>query len=87
MTYGGHGGDKSDDQLRVIMGGGLKMRAVEEKVEVTLPRDFIAGDKRVGDGSDDSFLKQYEPALIKAVTAFADMLQPAAGTAEVTVKL
>ena len=87
VTYGGHGGSRCDEQLRVIMGGGLKMRTVEQKVEITLPRDFIAGERRVGDGGDDSFLEQYEEALTKAVTELAGMLQPAAGAStEAAVK-
>ena len=78
VTYGGHGGSRCDDQLRLVMGGGLKMRPVDERVQITLPRQFIAGERRVGDGGDDSFLENYVAALTKAVTALVGLLEPAA---------
>lgn len=35
VTYGGHGGDKCADQLKVVLGGGLKMKVVEPVVKLT----------------------------------------------------
>ena len=81
VTYGGHGGHRCDEQLRLVMGGGLKMRVVQQKVQLTLPREFIAGERRVGDGQDDGFLEQYEAALSRAVNELVDLLQPAAAAA------
>ena len=34
VTYGGHGGDKVDAALRIVLGGGLKMKVVEHKVNL-----------------------------------------------------
>jgi len=78
VTYGGHGGNRCNEQLRMVMGGGLKMRTVEERVEIVLPREFITGERRVGDGGDDSFLEKYEVSLTRAIDALVGMLQPAA---------
>ena len=37
VSYGGHGGDKADDALRLTMGGALKLRIVEQRVQLTFP--------------------------------------------------
>lgn len=37
VTYGGHGGDKCEAQLRVVLGGGLRMRLAGARVNLTFP--------------------------------------------------
>ena len=78
VTFGGHGGGRCDEQLRVVLSSGLKMRVVEEKVQIVLPHDYIMGARRIGDGGDDTFLEQYEAPLATAIGRLAAMLQPAA---------
>ena len=82
-TFGGHGGGRCDEQLRVVLGSGLKMRVVGERVQIVLPHAYIMGDRRIGDGGDDTFLEQYEAPLTTAISRLAAMLQPAAETTKV----
>jgi NAD(P)H-dependent FMN reductase len=61
FTLGGHGGGKCAEQLRMVCGGGLKMRVVDKMVRVTLPGEYIRGDKRVqGKGEGEEWLGGYE---------------------------
>ncbi len=42
VTYGGHGGDKCGEQLKVILGGGIDMHVVENAVNLSFPsREFM----------------------------------------------
>ena len=42
VSYGGHGGGKADDALRAVLGGGLKMRVAEGRVNLTFwGRDVV----------------------------------------------
>jgi len=42
VTYGGHGGDKCAASLKIILGGGIDMRVVEQPVCLAFPgRDFL----------------------------------------------
>ena len=86
VTYGGHGGGKCGDALRIVLQGALKMAVVEHKVEISLPRDYITGARRVGDGQDDTFLEQYESAVTDAVHELAGKLQTVAGISEASGK-
>lgn len=69
ITYGGHGGGKAGLQLRQVMQGGLHVKLVSQgDLEITLPREYIAGESRVSCGNDghndwkikDDFLSKYE---------------------------
>lgn len=47
VTYGGHGGVHSAEQLRTVLGGGLRMRLVEAPVCLTFPsRDVVVRSTR-----------------------------------------
>lgn len=42
VAYGGHGGDKCSEAMKVVLGGGLDMRVVEETVNLSFPgRDVL----------------------------------------------
>ncbi|KAM0748713.1 flavoprotein [Meredithblackwellia eburnea MCA 4105] len=58
VTYGGHGGTKCHAHLVEVLGGGFKMNLVGG-AKITLPEEYIKGEKRVGKGEDD-WLKEYE---------------------------
>ncbi len=69
ITYGGHGGEKCNLQLKQVCSG-LKMRVVDDSLCITLPGDYIRGDVRVS--ADDSvevpqFLRDHDEALIVAI--------------------
>jgi hypothetical protein len=73
ITYGGHGGDKCSDALRLVFEGGVKAQVVEPRVLVTLPSEYIRhDDTRVTPASRPEFLKAYEDELIKAIDATLD---------------
>eukprot|EP01034_Spumella_vulgaris_P030316 gene30316-37509_t len=80
VTYGGHGGEKCDDQLRQVLSG-LKMKVIEEKVHITLPSELIRTSARLNPSeySEESesylFLKEYKPALLKAVEQFKSTME------------
>ncbi len=78
VSYGGHGGDKCAAQLKVILGGGIDMRVVDEPVCLSFPgREFLVKavtgqqldlDGRAGEGpwSDrrDSILKAWDELVV-----------------------
>ncbi|AEO70180.1 a379f458-c16f-4cc4-8ab4-2e326f6e6af3 [Thermothielavioides terrestris] len=43
VTYGGHGGGKCAEQLRTVLGGGLRMRVVEPAVCLSFPSREVVG--------------------------------------------
>jgi len=57
ISYGGRGGGKAADQLKIVCGGGLDMRLAEKMPAIALPRGIITGPKSVQD--DTSFLDAY----------------------------
>ncbi|TFK50653.1 flavo protein [Heliocybe sulcata] len=64
VTYGSRGGAKCAEQLRQVMGKGLKMKLVGRDVLVALSHDYIAGQERVK--GEDEFLKAFEEPLKEA---------------------
>ncbi|XP_037033043.1 NAD(P)H-dependent FMN reductase LOT6-like [Bradysia coprophila] len=63
ITLGGHGGSKCDEQLRQVMAG-VKMDTVEQRVQITLPEQYIRGNERVTPSEErDTFLEDYKDAL------------------------
>ncbi|KAK4703147.1 hypothetical protein P7C70_g3073, partial [Phenoliferia sp. Uapishka_3] len=66
VTYGGHGGGRCASHLRDVLGGGLDMNVIGG-VEITLPKEYIRGERRVGDGNGDEFLKEYEERVSQAL--------------------
>lgn len=84
ITYGGHGGGKCAAQLREVMEGGLKMKVVSS-VEITLPREYISGAKRVqrkvaetpnSMKESDDFLEKYNEPTKEAVREFLAVVNP-----------
>ncbi|KZT53082.1 flavo protein [Calocera cornea HHB12733] len=79
VTYGARGGNKAGEQLRQVMGGGMDMKLVEQRVEIKLPRDFIAGSNRVSSTASvalhgteedkDAWLQEYQKPLEEAMEA------------------
>ena len=67
ITFGGHGGGKCAEQLRQVMGGGLKMHVIEEAVQINLPSEYIRGNARVSSRSDSEFLQTYNQALATGI--------------------
>lgn len=70
VAFGGHGGSKADEQLRQVMSGGVKMDVVEQKVQVSLPKEYIRGSQRVA--PSDAFLEQYAESLHVALRQLID---------------
>jgi len=64
VTYGSRGGAKCAEQLRQVMGKGLKIKLVGRDVLVSLPHDYIAGEERVK--GDEEFLKAFQESLKEA---------------------
>lgn len=77
ITLGGHGGGKCAEQLKIVCGGGLKMRVVESMCGITLPREFIQGERRVagmGGGGED-WLGEYEAEVRKILGELRAVIQ------------
>ncbi len=72
VTYGGHGGEKCDVQLKQVLSG-LKMKVIEQNVHITLPSDLIRTSARLdattysADGESYLFLREFEESLLKAI--------------------
>lgn len=63
VTLGGHGGSKCDEQLRQVMAS-VKMDVVEQRVQITLPEQYIRGNERVKPSEErDTFLAEYKDSL------------------------
>eukprot|EP00271_Cylindrocystis_brebissonii_P013355 TRINITY_DN33107_c0_g1_i1.p1 TRINITY_DN33107_c0_g1~~TRINITY_DN33107_c0_g1_i1.p1 ORF type:complete len:214 (-),score=23.90 TRINITY_DN33107_c0_g1_i1:447-1088(-) len=93
VTYGGGGGRSCGEQLRKVMINALKMKLVEEHVEVRLPRDFMGGTTRVqpedaalevlegteAQATDNTaaFLLPYKPNLEKAIDELYSLISAA----------
>jgi NAD(P)H-dependent FMN reductase len=65
ITYGGHGGDKCGDALKLVIEGGLHAIMVTEPVNISIPKELIVGAKRVDPSDPDQkeFREQFEEAL------------------------
>lgn len=72
VTLGGHGGSKCDEQLRQVMTS-VKMDVVEQRVQITLPEEYIRGNLRVAPSYEqDTFLEQYKDILQLALIQLID---------------
>lgn len=72
ITFGGHGGNKCDEQLRQVMTS-VKMDIVEQRVQITLPEQYIRGNLRVIPSDEqDTFLAEYEVNLQLAFKQLVD---------------
>lgn len=72
VTFGGHGGNKCDEQLRQVMTS-VKMDLVEQIVQITLPAEYIRGNVRVIPSDEqDTFLPQYNVNLHLALKQLTD---------------
>lgn len=70
FTYGGHGGSKCAEHLSSVVQGGLKAKLVRDPIQITLPKEYISGEKRVnhdGRGQDDAFLLEYKESITDAM--------------------
>ncbi len=75
VTLGGHGGSKCDDQLRQVMTS-VKMDVVEQRVQITLPEDYIRGSIRVVPSDEqDTFLESYKESLDIALKQLIDKIR------------
>lgn len=83
VTYGGHGGEKCNAQLRQVLGG-LKMKIVEQNVCITLPEDYIRSVQRIDrqegseEGDSDEFLRDYAEPLSTAIEQFKALITDSA---------
>jgi NAD(P)H-dependent FMN reductase len=70
VSYGGHGGDKCAAAMKVVLGGGLNMKVVDNTVNLSFPsRDVLykaAGGNDLGldAGSDCSMWAGERPKII-----------------------
>lgn len=79
ITYGGHGGSKCAEHLTSIVQGGLKAKLVHDPIQITLPKEYISGDKRVisdGKGHDDDFLLEYKKSITDGMDALINAVVP-----------
>lgn len=75
VTFGGHGGNKCDEQLRQVMTS-VKMDIVEQRVQITLPEQYIRGNLRVIPSDEkDTFLAQYKVNLQSALKQIIDKVR------------
>ena len=79
ITLGGHGGGKCAEQLRGVCGGGLKMRVVESMCGITLPREYIQGEKRLMGmgGGEEEWLAGYEAEVQRVLGELKAVMQVA----------
>lgn len=69
VTYGGHGGEKCGQQLKQVFSG-LRMKVVEENVEISLPSEYIRSSTRVSppeQSADPSSSIEAYPAFLQSV--------------------
>lgn len=67
VTYGGHGGEKCGQQLRQVFSG-LRMKLLDENVEISLPSEYIRSSTRVSpdDATDQSSVDSH-PSFLQVV--------------------
>lgn len=65
VTYGGHGGNKCGDALKLVIVGGLKAALVTEPVNISLSKQLIVGSQRVdpSDSGQQAFREMFEQVL------------------------
>lgn len=71
VTYGGHGGGKCGQQLKQVFSG-LRMKVVDENVEISLPSEYIRSSTRVSPpeelhSADSSSCLESYPAFLQSV--------------------
>lgn len=79
FTYGGHGGSKCAEHLSSVIQGGLKAKLVCDPIQITLPKEYISGEKRVDrerKGQDDVFLLEYKESIADAMDALINEIAP-----------
>ncbi|PWN35230.1 uncharacterized protein FA14DRAFT_39205 [Meira miltonrushii] len=79
ITYGGHGGSKCAEQLSSVIQMGLKAKLVCDPIQITLPKEYISGEKRVSresKGQDDAFLLEYKNNIAVALDALINAIAP-----------
>lgn len=76
ITYGSRGGSKVDDQIRQVMNA-FKMDVVAQRVQVTLPENYISGNQRVQCEVEqcDGFLLQYKDTSAYAFRQLIEKVQ------------
>lgn len=76
VTYGSHGGSKVDDQIRQVMNA-FKMDVVAQRVQVTLPENYISSEQRVQcePHQCDGFLLPYKDTLNGAFRQLIEKVQ------------
>ncbi|WRT69973.1 uncharacterized protein IL334_006964 [Kwoniella shivajii] len=47
LTFGGHGGSKCAEGLKVVCQGGMKMSLTDINLQISLPTEYIRGQDRV----------------------------------------
>ncbi|KUF82131.1 NAD(P)H-dependent FMN reductase LOT6 [Phytophthora nicotianae] len=74
VTYGGHGGSKCAEQLRVVLSGGFHINVVAH-VGISLPKEFIRSSDRVDAADVPSFLAKCETQVDEAFATLLKCLQ------------
>ncbi|KAF2157096.1 flavo protein [Myriangium duriaei CBS 260.36] len=73
FTFGGHGGTKCCETLKLIFQGGLNARVAEKVINANLPREYIRTNQRVK--GDDEFLASYQQDLGSVVQELAALVK------------
>ncbi len=74
ISYGGHGGNKCAEQLKQVLTG-LKMKVVEEAINITLPSDYIRTSQRVNAQADSNGDKEFPLFLREQETKAGELIE------------
>jgi len=84
VSYGGHGGGRANAQLREVTGGGMRMKLVEQSVEISLPGEYIRSTNRVAHDASialhgtpddkDAFLQPFQKPLEEAMGSLLSLI-------------
>jgi len=79
VTYGSHGGQSCAAQLQSVLER-IKMKVTKNSVQISLPKEFIAGTERVEPGQHfPTFLAEHEHAVEAATEELMGLIEtPAA---------
>lgn len=65
ISYGGHGGDKVQAALKLVLQGSMTMDVGVRAVQIALPFKYIMTAERVQ--SEDDWLKEYDEKILESV--------------------
>jgi NAD(P)H-dependent FMN reductase len=76
ISYGGHGGDKVQAALKVVLEGAMAMDVGDRAVQIALPFKYIMTAERVQ--PEDDWLKEYDEKIVDSVKDLVKAVEGAA---------